>query len=211
MADSVEGSLADEELVLSDTERLVSEAPPTADEAGGRGESGRGMHYISSSRLFQTRSSILASRGVFLLGGVAFLLVGAVVAGTVRHHPVNCEPTNTSNCSCLLPSTSDLLSMTYDPSPMPTRTIDQGDSVTTHPSITPTRVSGGLATISSPVGVGLTATPTPVVITPTTPAGMIGSLMVTTPAVSSNSSLEDDAPCDCDEQTTPNATPILSL
>ena len=85
-----------EELVMSqDTEKLVvsQDSGPTR------------PLYRSSSRCCKTKASIIISRSAFLAVGVAVLLVGAVLTGTVRPHPNSThlmgDDENCSDCSCV--------------------------------------------------------------------------------------------------------------
>ena len=81
------GSLRDREDVScnKDTEKLVS-----------RDSGGTRTMYSSSSKCCKTKASIIISKTTFLLVGVAVLVVGAVVAGTVRHHPTEGQCSNSS-------------------------------------------------------------------------------------------------------------------
>ena len=62
------------------------------DGGGGKGGVGRTkLLYNSSSRLCQSKSSILMCRGLTLLVCVALLLGGVLMAVTIHHHPVDCD------------------------------------------------------------------------------------------------------------------------
>ena len=113
-----EGDEDIEEVSYRDTEKLVSrDSPP-------RGGGTRTM-YSSSSKCCKTKASIIISKTTFLLVGVAVLVVGAVVAGTIQHHPTEGQCSNSS----LVDQSSDLF-------PTPTRTNDQ-ESATPLLVITP--------------------------------------------------------------------------
>ena len=79
----------DELMMSQDTEKLVvSQDGPTR------------PLYRSSSKCCKSKASIIISRSVFLAVGVAVLLVGVVLASTVRpHHNFTSDDENCSNCS----------------------------------------------------------------------------------------------------------------
>ncbi len=111
-----------EDLVsYKDTEKLVSQ------DAAPRGGT---RTLYSNTKCCKTKTSILISKSVFLLVGVAVLLVGAVLAGTIRHHPTDDQCSNSS----LEFSSTPLF-------PNPTRTSNHGDA-TPYLAITPSPTSG---------------------------------------------------------------------
>ena len=109
-----------------DTEQLVSRASPPGD--------GTRTLYSSSSKCCKTKASIVISKTMFLLVGVAVLVLGAVLAGTIQHHPTGDD--QCSNCSLECQSTT--------PFPSPTRTSDYGE---TTPNLTPTPILLSLPTL----------------------------------------------------------------
>ena len=114
-------SLEGEDLLVSckDSEKLVSQdSPPSVWNR---------ILYSNSSKCCRTKASIVISKGMFLIVGVAVLLVGAVLAGTVRH-----DPTDDDQCS-----NSSLVSTVFSNFPTPTRTSDEWNTATPHLTITP--------------------------------------------------------------------------
>ncbi len=163
-----------------DTENLVSEGESSlGDVSRPTPHSARKTLYTSSTRCCTTRSSILISKGVILLVGVAVLIVGGVLAWTVSPRlQINC---NSNNCSAYCQQSS--LSL-----PVPTLTRDAGR--TTPPfAVVPTPTLGG--GVSRSVSLNsippLIPTPSPVVYT-TSPSPERGDVF------SPNGTL-----CDCPE------------
>ena len=109
-----------------DTERLVLDETPPQTTPPGR-------LYVSSNKYCcTTKTSIITSRALFLLVGVAFLMGGVVMAAIVRHHPDGCMDTNNiTNC------TLTCLDMP-PPTVLPTPTDHKGTSTAAPVIITPT-------------------------------------------------------------------------
>ena len=138
------GSLEGEDLLVSykDSEKLVSQDSPP-------GVWNR-ILYSNSSKCCRTKASIVISKGMFLIVGVAVLLVGAVLAGTIRHHP-----TDDDQCS-----NTSLVSTDFSDFPTPTRTSDELSSV--RPTHTRSRYEADPTPDPSTIDEGSDATPTPV-------------------------------------------------
>ena len=96
----------------------------------------------------KTRTSIIVTKSIILLVGVAVLLVGAVVAGSIVHQPMDCDDMNSSNSFSL-----EWESSTLPVPPKPTRTR----KATSYLMITP---SPTLAHESSPFMIPMIS-PTP--------------------------------------------------
>ncbi len=110
-----------EDLVsYKDTEKLVYQ------------DTARTRTLYSNTKCCKTKTSILISKSVFLLVGVAALLVGAVLAGTIRHHRTDDE--QCSNSSLVFSSIATPLF------PNPTRTSNHGDA-SPYLAITPSPTS----------------------------------------------------------------------
>lgn len=139
-----------------DTEKLVSRDSPSSSSLRNHHHHHRnGVVYTSSSRCCKTRTSIIASKVVFVLLGVASIVVGAVLAGTMRHPvPTGCDDAGNSgsnNCSLVCQSQST------DVLPMPTRTSHEGVAtplLVITPSLT-------VRTIETFIYSRVTATPSP--------------------------------------------------
>ena len=119
--------LGDEDVTVSYTvtERLVLDETPPQTTPPGR-------LYVSSNKYCcTTKTSIITSRALFLLVGVAFLMGGVVMAAIVRHHPDGCMDTNITNC------TLTCLDMP-PPTVLPTPTDHKGTSTAAPVIITPT-------------------------------------------------------------------------
>ena len=114
------GYLEGEDLLVSckDSEMVSQDSPP--------GVWNR-ILYSNSSKCCRTKASIVISKGMFLIVGVAVLLVGAVLAGTIRRHP-----TNDDQCS-----NTSLVSTVFSDFPTPTRTSDEWNTAMPHLTITP--------------------------------------------------------------------------
>ena len=81
----------DELMMSQDTEKLVvSQDGPTR------------PLYRSSSKCCKSKASIIISRSVFLAVGMAVLLVGVVLASTVRPHHNFTSDENCTNCSLMM-------------------------------------------------------------------------------------------------------------
>jgi hypothetical protein len=125
----------EEDLLVSykDSEKLV-----TQDSPGGGWT--RAL-YSDSSKCCKTKASIVISKGMFLLVGVAVLVAGAVLAGTIRHHPTDDD--QCYNSSLMSTALSNVVLT-------PTRTSDRSNPLI-HSVITPSPVkrttnSGGMTT-----------------------------------------------------------------
>ena len=108
--------------------------------------------YTSSSRCCQTKTSILISKGVLLLVGVAVLAVGVMLAWTVTPHlSVDCS--EASNCSAVCQSSLPL------PLPTPTTTHSATPPFTIAP--TPTSCLGGVSRTRGVARNSMIITPSP--------------------------------------------------
>ena len=85
-----------------DTEGLIYH-DNCSNVSGGQGEVGRTKLLYKSSKLCQSKSSILVCRGLTLLMCVVLLLGGLLMVVTIRHHPVGCdeeEGLTSANLNC---------------------------------------------------------------------------------------------------------------
>ena len=91
--EDLEGSVV--ALSCEDTKRLIYlETNNNCNNSDGSGERELGqteLLYKTSSKLCQSKSSILVCRGLTLLVCLALLLGGILIAVTIRHHPVGCD------------------------------------------------------------------------------------------------------------------------
>ena len=85
-------------LSSEDTERLLCKE--NSDNGGGGEEVWRTrVLYKSSSKLCQSKISILVCRGLTFVVSVALLLAGLVVALSLRHHPLDCDQEGLTSAS----------------------------------------------------------------------------------------------------------------
>jgi hypothetical protein len=83
--------------------------------------------YSNSSKCCKTKASIVISKGMFLLVGVAVLVAGAVLGGTVGHHTVDgdqCYSNSSLVYQSISPTMSGDIVIKTSPNPSSGHTVD---------------------------------------------------------------------------------------
>ena len=126
--------------------------------------------YTSSTRCCTTKTSILITKGIILVVGVAVLIAGGIPALTVthRHVPINCD----TNCSVVCQS-SPL--PTPVPTPTPTGASKGGTTppFTIVPTPTPNLRDGSHARSTNSIAPVIIA-PSPLYVTPPAKGDVFG-------------------------------------
>jgi hypothetical protein len=114
-------AIEEEDLLVSykDSEKLVSQDSP--------GGGWTRALYSDSSKCCKTKASIVISKGMFLLVGVAVLVAGAVLGGTVGHHTVDgdqCYSNSSLVYQSISPTMSGDIVIKTSPNPSSGHTVD---------------------------------------------------------------------------------------
>jgi hypothetical protein len=134
----------EEDLLVSykDSEKLVSQDSP--------GGGWTRALYSNSSKCCKTKASIVISKGMFLLVGVAVLVAGAVLAGTIRHYPADDDQCYNSSLvyqstalSNVLTPTTATFHLTISPTATVKRTTHSWGMATHVLVVTPSPLSEG--------------------------------------------------------------------